>query len=270
MDEILSVGIGAPGPVDPKNGIVLTAPNMEGWKDVPLKKELTKLLGTAVEVENDCNACTLGVYHAELGAKPKSMIGIFLGTGIGGGLILNGELYSGFNRTAGEVGHIVIDVNGPKCGCGNRGCYEALAGRAALYRRIQSEVKAGKKTILTDMLGPDLKDLRSGSLRKALRRGDGLVTKLIEDTARYTGITVASLINFLNPEVIVLGGGVMQQMADEMMPIITKTANDFAMRGTAKGIKIVASKLGDDAGITGAAVLHRVRHSPTPESGKAA
>jgi len=257
LKEVRAVGVGAPGSVDPDKGEIIFSPNLPGWKKVGLQKALAKQLGVPVFVENDCNVCTLGVYHTELKAKPKHMIGIFLGTGVGGGIILNGQLHSGFNRTAGEVGHMVLEVGGPKCGCGNRGCFEALAGRASLFRRIQNAVKDGQKTVLTDMLGPDLDDLRSGDLRKALKRGDKLVEKVIEEAAEYTGIAVANLINVFNPEVIVLGGGLIQQMSDDMMAIITETAVDYAMTGTFDGIEIVASSLGDDAGITGAAVLAR-------------
>ena len=177
--------------------------------------------------------------------------------GIGGGIVLDGKPYSGFNRTAGEIGHMVLEVNGPKCGCGNKGCFEALASRTALFRRIQTAVKEGEKTVLTDMLGPELADMRSGDLRKALRRGDKLVERVVEEAAEYTGIAVANIINLLNPEVIVLGGGVMDQLADDMLAIVIETARDYALPGTAKGIEILASKLGDDAGITGAAVLAR-------------
>jgi glucokinase len=258
MKQVRAVGVGAPGPVNPENGKVIFAPNLDGWRDIPLQKELGKLLDLPVSVENDCNVCTLGVYHGELKSKPRSMVGIFLGTGIGGGLILDGKLYTGFNRTAGEVGHMVLEVGGPKCGCGNRGCLEALAGRAAIFRRIQAAVKEGQKTLLTDMLGPDLEDLRSGDLRKALRRGDKFVERVIEETAEYAGIAVANLMNLLNPEVVVLGGGLIQQLADEMMAIVVETAMDYAMSGTTKGISILASELGDDAGITGGAVLARM------------
>jgi glucokinase len=258
MKQIRGIGVGAPGPVNPESGKVIFAPNLEGWRDVPLQKELVKLLDTAVFVENDCNVCTLGVHQAELKGKPRSMVGIFLGTGVGGGVILDGRLHTGFNRTAGEVGHMVIEVGGPKCGCGNRGCFEALAGRAAIFRRIHAAVKDGQKTLLTEMLGPDLDDLRSGDLRKALRRGDKFVEKIIEETAEYTGIVVANLMNLLNPEVVVLGGGLIQQMADEMMAIVIETAMDYAMSGTTKGVEIIASDLGDDAGITGGAVLARM------------
>jgi glucokinase len=255
LEDIRSVGVGAPGSVNPEKGEIVFSPNLPGWKNVGLQKALSKQLGVPVVLENDCNVCTLGVYHVELKAKPKHMVGIFLGTGIGGGLVINGELFRGFNRTAGEVGHMVLEVGGPKCGCGNRGCFEALAGRTALFKKLLGAVKDGKKTVLTDMLGPDLDDLRSGDLRKALKRGDKLVERVIEEAAEYTGIAVANLINVFNPEVVVLGGGMIQQLSDDMMAIVTETAKDYAMTGTFGGVEIVASALGDDAGIAGAAVL---------------
>ena len=250
------MGVGAPGAVDPENGRVIFAPNLD-WKDVGLRKTLEKQLGTPVFLGNDCNVCTLGVYETELKRKPKDVVGISLGTGIGAGLVLNGEIYTGFNRTAGEIGHMVLEVSGPKCSCGNNGCFEALASRTALFRKIHAAVKEGQKTILTDMLGPDLEDLRSGDLRKAIRRGDKFVDHVVEEAAEYTGIAVANIINLLNPEVVVLGGGIIEALEDEMMAIIVETAMEYAMSGTSKGIEIMASKLGDDAGITGGAVLAR-------------
>ncbi|WCJ60630.1 ROK family protein [Fontisphaera persica] len=257
LKQVRAVGVGAPGSIDPEAGKVIFSPNMPGWENIPLKKELEKRLELPTFVENDCNVCTLGVYEAELEAKPKHVIGIFVGTGIGGGLILDGKLFSGYNLTAGEVGHMVLEVNGPKCGCGNKGCFEALASRTAIFRRIQTAIKDGQKTVLTDMLGQNLDDLRSGDLRKAIRRGDKFVEKVIEEAAEYIGIAVGNLINIINPEVIVLGGGVLDALEDEMMAIIVETARDYAMPGTAKGIEIIASKLGDEAGITGGAVLAR-------------
>ena len=222
-----------------------------------LKKALEKQLGVPVFVENDCNICALGVYVNELKSKPRSMVGIFVGTGIGGGIIINGDLYSGFCHTAGEIGHMVLEINGPKCGCGNKGCLEALASRTAIFQQIKAGIKDGQKTILTDMLGNDLSDLRSGDLRKAIRKGDKFVDRVIEGAAEYIGIATANLVNILTPEVVVLGGGVIEALADEMMGIIVETAQDYAMPGTMKGVEIVASKLGDSAGITGGAVLAR-------------
>jgi len=233
------------------------APNLEGWKDISLKKELEKILGVPVFVENDCNISALGVYVAELKSKPRSMVGIFVGTGIGGGLVIDGELYSGFGHTAGEIGHMVLEVSGPKCGCGNKGCFEALASRTAIFQQIKAGIKDGQKTLLTEMLGDDLADLRSGDLRKAIRRGDKFVDRIIESAAEYIGIATANLVNVLNPEVVVLGGGVIEALADEMMSVIVETTKDYAMAGALKGVEIIASKLGDNAGITGAAVLAR-------------
>jgi glucokinase len=258
MEHVRGIGAGAPGAVDPESGKVIFAPNLD-WKDVPLKKALEKELDLPVFVENDCNICALGVYEVELNAKPRNVLGIFIGTGIGGGLILDGELFAGFNKTAGELGHMVLLAGGPKCSCGNNGCFEALASRTAIFRQIKSAVEEGQKTILTDMLGPKLEDLRSGDLRKAIRRGDKFVARIVEQAAEYTGIAVANLINLLSPEVVVLGGGVIEALEDEMMGIITETAMKRALAGTAKGIEIIPSKLGDEAGIFGGAVLARRR-----------
>jgi glucokinase len=257
MKQVAGVGIGAPGAVDFESGTVIFAPNLEGWKDINLKKALEKALGVPVFVENDCNIAALGVYAAELKSKPKSMVGIFVGTGIGGGLIINGDLYSGFGHTAGEIGHMVLEIDGPKCGCGNKGCFEALASRTAIFQQIKAGVKDGQKTLLTDMLGDDLADLRSGDLRKAIRKGDKFVDRVVEDASEYIGIATANLVNILNPEVVVLGGGVIEALADEMMGVIVETAKDYAMPGAMRGVEIVASKLGDSAGITGGAVLAR-------------
>ncbi len=257
LKQVVGVGIGAPGSVAFEQGTVIFAPNMEGWKDVSLKKDLEKLLDIPVFVENDCNIAALGVYVAELKSKPRSMVGIFVGTGIGAGIVIDGKLYSGFGHTAGEIGHMVLEVNGPKCGCGNKGCFEALASRTAIFQQIKSGIKEGEKTLLTEMLGDDLEDLRSGDLRKAIRRGDKFVEKVIDGAAEYIGIATANVINILNPEIVVLGGGVIEALEDEMMSVIVETAKDYAMAGAMKGVEIVASKLGDSAGITGGAVLAR-------------
>ncbi|MGP8234748.1 MAG: ROK family protein [Limisphaerales bacterium] len=257
LKQIKGVGIGAPGAVDTETGRVINAPNLQ-WQDLPLKKMLEKQLGgIPVSVENDCNSATLGVYEKELQSKPRHVIGIFIGTGIGGGIIADGKLYSGFNGTAGEIGHMVIQVGGPKCSCGNRGCFEAVASRGAIFRSLHAAIKDGQKTLLTEMLDADLTDLRSGDLRKAIRKGDKLVEKIVEEAAEYTGIAVANLINIFSPQIVVLGGGVIDALGDEMMAIIVETAEDYALSGTNKGIEIVASKAGDDAGIIGGAVLAR-------------
>jgi|SRR5579863_8323458 len=256
LKQVKAIGAGSPGTVDTENGKVIFAGNL-GWKDVALKRELEKHLERPVFIQNDANLCALGVHAVELDGEPKSMVGIFIGTGIGGGLIFDGKMYSGFTRTAGEVGHMVLMINGPKCTCGNRGCWEALASRTAIFRQIQEAVEEGQKTVLTEMLSGDLRDLRSGDLRKAIKQGDKLASRIVDEAARCTGVAVGNLINVLNPEVIVLGGGLIDALENEIMPVIVETAREHAMPGSDKGVKIIASKLGDDAGITGGAVLAR-------------
>ena len=256
MDKVRAVGIGAPGVVDPEAGRVILAPNLD-WQDVPFQKELEKRLDVPVAVENDANAALVGVYEEELESKPRHVLGIFIGTGIGGALIINGELYSGFNHAAGEIGHMTISIDGPKCGCGRLGCLEAFASRTAIFLRIKAAVDEGQKTVLTEMLGDKLESLRSGDLRKAIQKGDKFVAKCVEDAAEHTGIAVGSLMNLLNPEVIVLGGGLIEALSDVMMPRITKVATSRALAGTTQGVQIKDSMLGDKAGIFGAAVLAR-------------
>lgn len=256
IEQIRSIGIGAPGAVDPESGNVLFAPNLD-WRHIPMRKALEKELKVPVFAGNDGNLCALGVYVVELGGKPDSMLGLFLGTGIGAGIIVGGKLHTGFHGMAAEIGHMTLSVGGPKCSCGNQGCFEALAGRQALFRKIQSAVKEGQKTLLTEMLGPELVDMRSGDLRKAIRRGDKFVERIVQEAAEYTGIAVANLINIFNPEVVMLGGGLIDALEDEMMAIIMATAHDYVFPGMDKGVEIAASKLGDDAGIVGAAVLAR-------------
>ncbi len=258
LKQIRAVGLGAPGAVDSEGGRVIYAINV-GWENVPLKKELEKRLGLPVFIENDCKASALGVYHIELKSKPRSMVGIFLGTGVGGGLILNGELHAGENFAAGEVGHMVIDADGAKAGRAARGSFESLASRTAIFHRIKMAVKDGQKTILTEMLGPDLEDMRSGDLRRALRRGDKLVEKVIAEAATHTGVAVANLICVLGPEVVVLGGGVIEALGEEMLPVIQKRAQELLLPGTSNDVRILLSQLGDHAGISGAAVLAQAR-----------
>ena len=192
--------------VDAEAGRVIFAPNL-GWKDVPLQKELEERLNLPVFLENDCNLGVMGVHAHELKGKPRHLVGVFVGTGIGGGLVLEGELYTGPHHAAGEVGHMILQAGGPKCACGNEGCLEALASRTAIFRKLLAAVKAGQKTVLTEACGEELKDLRSGDLRRAIRRGDKFVEQLVEEAAYYLGLAVANLINLLNPEVVALGGG---------------------------------------------------------------
>lgn len=256
LSQVHAVGIGAPGCVDGETGSVIFSPNLQ-WLDVPLKRQLEERLGVATCVGNDCTVAMQGVYVAELNAKPRNVVGVFLGIGIGGALIIDGQTYHGATHTAGGIGHMVLDVDGPRCGCGNKGCFEALASTTAIFQRIMAAVRNGQKTLLTEMLGDEFRDLRSGDLRKAIRRGDKFVGSVVEEAAKYTGIAVGNLLNLFDPDVIVLGGELIDALADAMMGIIVETAHDYAMSGTACNVEILASALGDKAAMTGAAVLAR-------------
>ena len=261
LGQVKAVGLGAPGAVDPEKGLVIFAPNL-GWENRPLKKEMEKELGIPVFIENDANLQMIGIYEVELESKPRHAVGVFVGTGIGGALIINGELYSGFNHSAGEIGHMAIDLSGPKCGCGNRGCFEAIASRTGIVRRIQEAVAAGQTTVLTELVGSDLQDLRSRHLRKAIRKGDKFVLKIMEESADYMGIAVGNLINLLSPEVVMLGGGIIEALDETLMPRVIEVAQARALPGTARGIRIQATRLGDNAGIIGGAVLARRKTEP--------
>ena len=257
--SIQAVGIGAPGPLDPGTGIVLFAPNL-GWTDVPLKTELENRVGLPTFVDNDVNVGTLGEHAFGAGKGISTLVGIFVGTGIGGGIIMDGELFHGASQTAGEIGHIIVKAGGPRCGCGTRGCLEALASRTAITRQLQKAiVKKGKKSILPELTGGDLKLIRSGALAKALRSNDKLTMKVFKKATKYLGVGIASIVNFLNPEMIVLGGGVVEALDDSFLDDIAAVVAAYSLPNTLSGVRIVKAQLGDDAGILGAAALARQR-----------
>ena len=255
--QIQAMGIGAPGPLDPETGVVIFAPNL-GWSNVPLKSELEAITGIPTFVENDVNLCTLGESASGVGRGVKSLVGIFVGTGIGGGIILDGKLFRGASDTAGEVGHIIVRSDGPRCGCGNLGCLEAVASRTAITRQLRKAIlKHGKTSILLKLNAGNLDLIRSSTLAKAVHRGDKLTAKVMRRTQKYLGIGVASIINFLNPEMIVLGGGVIEAMGDGFLDGIRSVTAKHVLPNTMDGVQIVGAKLGDNAGVIGGAVLAR-------------
>lgn len=257
--QIRAIGIGAPGPLDPETGVIIFAPNL-GWSNVPLKSELEARTGIPTFVDNDVNLCTLGESAFGVAQGVKSLVGIFVGTGIGGGIILDGKLFRGASETAGEVGHIIVKSDGPRCGCGNLGCLEAVASRTAITRQLRKAIlKHGKTSILLNLNGGNLDLIRSSTLAKAVRRGDKLTAKVMRRTQKYLGIGVASIINFLNPEMIVLGGGVIEAMGDGFLAGIRRVTEKHVLPSTMSGVQIVGAKLGDNAGIIGGAVLARQR-----------
>ena len=256
-DSIQAIGIGAPGPLDPETGIVIFAPNL-GWRDVHLKTELETRTGFPTFVDNDVNVGTLGEHVYGAGQGVQNVVGIFVGTGIGGGIILQGELFHGASKTAGEIGHIIVKAGGPRCG--TRGCLEAIASRTAMTKQFQKAIlKKGKKSVISELTGGDLGAIRSGVLAKAIRLNDKLTLKVFKKVTKYLGIGIGSIVNFLNPEMIILGGGVVEALDDTFLDDIRAAAEKYALPNTLSGVQIVPAKLGDNAGILGAAALARQR-----------
>ena len=261
--SIQAIGIGAPGPLDPETGIVIFAPNL-GWRDVPLKAELQARTGLPTFVDNDVNVGTLGEHAFGAAQGVQNVVGIFVGTGIGGGIILKGELFHGASKTAGEIGHIIVKADGPRCGCGTRGCLEAIASRTAMAKQFRKAIrKKGKKSVLTKLTDGDLSVIRSGVLVKAIRAKDKLTLKVFKKATKYLGIGIGSIVNFLNPDMIVLGGGVVEALDDTFIDNIRSYAEKYALPNTLNGVQIVRAKLGDNSGILGAAALARQRFEPT-------
>lgn len=261
--SIQAIGIGAPGPLDPETGVVIFAPNL-GWRDVPLKAELEARTGFPTFVDNDVNVGTLGEHAFGAAQGVQNVVGIFVGTGIGGGIILKGELFHGASKTAGEVGHIIVKADGPRCGCGTRGCLEAIASRTAMAKQFRKAIKKnGKKSVLTKLTDGNLKIIRSGVLVKAIQANDKLTLKVFKKATKYLGIGIGSIVNFLNPEMIVLGGGVVEALDDTFIDNIRTYAEKYALPNTLNGVQIVRAKLGDNSGILGAAALARQRFEAT-------
>ena len=247
------------GPLDPATGIVIFAPNL-GWRDVPLKAELEARLGFPTFVDNDVNVGTLGEHVFGAGRGVQNVVGIFVGTGIGGGIILQGELFHGASKTAGEIGHIIVKAGGPRCGCGTRGCLEAIASRTAMTKQFRKAIrKKGQKSVLSKLTGGDLEAIRSGVLAKAVGMNDKLTLKVLKKVTKYLGIGIGSIVNFLNPEMIVLGGGVVEALDGTFLDNIRAAAEKYALPNTLDGVKIVQAELGDNSGILGAAALARQR-----------
>jgi glucokinase len=259
-DRVAGVGIGAPGPVDPQAGIVYNPPNLHGWEKVALGPRLQKLLDVPVCVENDVNLGTLGEYRMGAGRGTRDMVGIFVGTGVGGGLILDGKLRTGFRHAAGEVGHMVVLADGPVCGCGRRGCLEAMASRTAVERDIRLGLQAGRESLIPDMNKGKSLRLTSGVIARALERGDPLVADVMRRAQWYLGLLTASVVNLLDPEMVVFGGGVVEALDDNFLAPIRVTAREhYIQKMDADRVRIVPGKLGDYAAVLGAAALVRDR-----------
>lgn len=257
LKKVGGVGIGTPGVVDSRNGMVRFAPNLAHWDEVPLGGRLEHALQRPIAVGNDVDVATYGEYALGAGVGCHSMVGIFPGTGIGGALILDGKLHIGARGSTNEIGHIVLLADGPLCGCGRRGCVEALASRTAIERDLRSAIRYGRQTMLTDLIEEGGR-IRSGTLAKAARAGDALVIEVLYRTGHYLGLLAGSILNLIDPEIIVLGGGLIEACAEWLLPVIRGTAREYAInRLDLDKIRIEVATLGDHAGVMGAAMLAR-------------
>lgn len=254
--DIEAVGLAVPGVTDPAAGRVIITPNLNLTGE-ELVKPLAKRLGVSVAMGNDTNLGTLGERWLGAGRKASSLFGIFVGTGIGGGLVRKDKLWRGHRESAGEIGHTVIQCGGPKCACGNFGCLEALAGRWAIERDIRDAVKAGRTTVLTELLKGNLRQIRGGALGQALAAGDALVTEVLTRVGEVLGQACITVFHMVDPEMIVLGGGVMEACGDFLLPIVRKAVREHRLPGAREGGEVVLSPLGDDAVIVGAVALAR-------------
>ena len=264
MKEVRAVSIGAPGAVDSERGIVFEAPNIR-WRDVRLGAKLRKTLQVPVLVENDVNVGVVGEHVLGAGRGTKELVGIFVGTGIGGGIISRGRLYEGCRGSAGEIGHVVIQADGPRCGCGKRGCAEALASRTAMERDVRAEIKAGHKSQVLEIMKARNRDrMTSNIVVRALRKRDRVMRKVMARAEHYLGILVANIVNILDPECVVIGGGLAERLQEDFVGPIRKTAYHYFLqqRGFER-VSILPGQLGDQAGALGAAVLarQRLRHT---------
>lgn len=251
---IQGIGVGSPGPLDPKTGVIIDTPNL-GWKDFPLADILAKRYGVPVVVDNDVNVGTYGEWRLGDVRDCEDIVGIFPGTGIGGGIIINGRLLHGYSGAAGEVGHITLEAGGPYCGCGKRGCLEALASRIAIAKEIAALAARGDAPYIAANCGTDIANIRSGVIAKAIDAGEAMVEGVVRKAAYYTGIATANLINILSPEAVVLGGGLVEAMTALYLEEVRRAVAEHAMPFLRQGVRIVSAKLGDDAVALGAGVM---------------
>jgi glucokinase len=257
-ESLLVAGIGFPGPLDPEQGIILQATNLPAWKNFPLAQEASQFLGCPVFVDNDVNLGTFGEAVLGAGMASKNVVGIFLGTGVGGGIVIDGKIYHGSFGTAGELGHFIIQYGGPKGPFGLQGSVEALTSRTAIFNQIKAEVKKGKKCKIDDLLKSG-KRAGSAQLASAYREGDIVVRKALNRAAKFVGVTVGSLINLLAPDVVVIGGGLMTAIPEAILPIAKKVSYKIALSSHRDKCRVEAAALGDDAGAIGAALYARQR-----------
>jgi glucokinase len=251
--NIKAVCLGIPGSVNPHTGKIGLAPNL-GLKNFFIKKRLQKKIPYPVLIENDVNLGALGIKKFGVGKNSKNILVMFVGTGIGGALIFNGNIYRGTNYMAGEIGHTIIIENGPLCNCGKRGCFEAIASRTAIVRNILADKRTQKKSIINKLV-PSGTIIKSGALAEAVKKKDKIVTEHVRKACDVIGMVTANVSNLLNVDTIVLGGGLIEALGDTMVPMIRSSYHKHVLSDAAKGTKILKSKLADDAALYGGIAL---------------
>jgi glucokinase len=253
--RIVGVGIGVPGAVDATRGIVFLAPNL-GWRNVPIRDLFLEQLDLPVVVDNDANCAALGEWWAGAGRGSRLMVGITLGTGIGGAIVRKGRVMRGVSGAAGEAGHMTVSLGGRLCSCGNRGCLEAYASGTAIAAMSRQRLSEGTTSALSDLCGGDPERITAAMVTRAAREGDGLATGVLQEAARYLGAGLAGLVNLLNPDRIVLAGGVVQA-GELLMAPVRAEVRQRAFEASAEACVIAVAREPEVAGVRGAALTFR-------------
>lgn len=251
---LLGVGIGVPGLVDFERGLVYYLTNVPGWENTPLKRLLAARLKVPVLVDNDVNLMALGEYRFGAGKGAKDLVCITLGTGVGGGIIIDGLLYRGSTFSAGEIGHMPLKEEGLPCNCGGSGCLERYVGNRYITEEIRKKIRGGSPTIIKKLVKDDLSAITPEVISKAAKEGDRLSIAFWNAVGKRIGVTLSGIVNLLNPERIIIGGGI-AEAGDMLLKPIRETVNKRALPVPRKAVKILKAGLGNDAGIIGAAAL---------------
>ena len=251
MSRVASIGIASAGPLDAGAGIVLEAPNIEDWENVPVAAIVGEEFRVPVALQRDANVAALAERQWGGGRGVDDMVYITVSTGVGGGLILNGELYMGAGGTAGEIGHTIIDLDGPLCYCGRKGCVEAMASGTAIARMARERLVAGQESLLRSL---DPAEITAKDVKWGATRGDSMCLEIFQEAGTILGVSIGSLANLLSPELVVLGGGVMQS-PDFMMDTIRETAKQIALKRPAEILRIEHAELGREVTLRGAVLM---------------
>lgn len=253
-ETIAGIGLGIPGMVNPMTGIVRFAPNLPGWENVPIAKMIENEFNRPVMIENDANAAAWGEKIFGVARGMKHLVCLTLGTGIGGGLILNGEIYHGQNFFAGEVGHMILNQNGPECNCGGKGCLEAYSSATGIRNQIREKYEEMRQKENDFSSIPDVNQVKLIDLFQQAREGHPVYSEVIREALEYLGLGIVNLIHLLNPQMIVLVGGIANE-GEKLLQPIKRIVNQRAMPSYTEDPQIVLGKLGNYAGIVGSAAL---------------